>query len=516
MKRFIHTLLFSLSTVLLFAQNMYITKGNTYHAYQLESIEEITFGHPDSMYVKWGDSVHSFARADIDSLSQQKPAIAAGAKAANNIFASETFSTDFGTFTEVTPKGRPWTIEFNTAKATGYANNSTTASESYLVSPAYDMTTSLEAVLSFQYILAYSRTKSKNKVLITDHYTGDPTTTQWTDITGELAQATTNNGKVDWYTFSTYEQEIPSRFLGESNVVIALYYSCTTTSTTWEVKNLQLILQDKWEEGGGDTPIIDPNNKNRNIITDTSNQEMWRLEFPKAKGGDLNLVISHSTQAYGITYSLEWDCEKKSQRWTCYQFHDGLPNNNVGRNGSWTDDPDIPAVYRTHDSDYKNTGFSRGHMCMSNDRQSSVEQNKQTFFISNAHPQYQKHNGGLWQTLENKVTNWGNSSDFRDTLYVVKAGTIDATDQVLTTTSTGLLVPKYFYMAVLCVKDHQYKALAFWTEHQNVSVTKANAANYAISVDQLEQLTGIDFFCNLPDDIEEEVEATLTLDDWGL
>lgn len=247
-----------------------------------------------------------------------------------------------------------------------------------------------------------------------------------------------------------------------------------------------------------------------------------RLEIPHLNAyGDKNLFIEHSTQTYGVTYALEWDCNKKSQRWTAYQFHNGIPNNNVGRTGNWKDDPDIPAAYRSHDDDYYNSGFSRGHMCMSNDRQSSEEQNKQTFYISNAHPQYQKHNGGLWQTLENVVNKWGNDASFRDTLYVVKAGTIDKDEDILAYTNSGktsahLPVPKYFYMAILCLKNGQYKAIGFWTEHTNVSITKAKAADYAISIHDLEEKTGIDFFCNLPDDIEAEVEAAYTLGDWGL
>ena len=253
----------------------------------------------------------------------------------------------------------------------------------------------------------------------------------------------------------------------------------------------------------------DVTNANRN-----QNPKAQGLEFPRLRSGSDQLLVQHSTKAYGITYSLEWDCTKKSQRWTCYQFHKGLPDNKVGRTGSWQDDPDIPEKYRTHSSQF-GSPYSRGHMCMSNDRQSSAEQNKQTFYISNAHPQYQNHNGNLWQTLENKVNTWGNSNTFRDTLYVVKAGTIDG-DKVLETTSSGLLVPKYFYMAVLCKKGDSYKAIAFWTEHTNTKITKANPADYAISVKELEELTGIDFFCNLPDDIEKNVEENLTLSDWGL
>lgn len=251
-----------------------------------------------------------------------------------------------------------------------------------------------------------------------------------------------------------------------------------------------------------------------NINRNTDARAML-LEFPRLKGGENNLLVIHSTTQYGITYSLEWDCEKRSQRWTCFQMHNGLPDNKVGRNGGWQDDKLIPKQYRTHSSEYSGTPFSRGHMCASNDRQSSKEQNHQTFIMSNIHPQYQKHNGVLWSNLESKVQGM-DRADFRDTLYVVKAGTIDKEDQLLPKTTTGLLVPGYFYMAVLCVKDKQYKAIAFWTKHENVSITNANVADYAISVDELERRTGIDFFCNLPDDIEENVEKTLNVSDWGL
>lgn len=300
--------------------------------------------------------------------------------------------------------------------------------------------------------------------------------------------------------------------------------------TTIDVKISELNQIQKIDKSGvenifnnGQSPISVPfdeidsivfvydNNINRN--TDSRAQ---RLEYPRLKEGNDQLLSIHSTAQYGITYSLEWDCSKKSQRWTCYQFHKGIPDNDVGRVGSWQDDPNIPSAYQTHSSQYSGTDYSRGHMCMSNDRQSSSEQNKQTFYISNAHPQYQNHNGGLWLQLENKVNAWGNDNSFRDTLYVVKAGTIDKPEQRLPNTSTGLLVPKYFYMAVLCVKNGEYKAIGFWTEHTNTMIKNVKPKDYAVSIRTLEQNTGIDFFCNLPDDIEETVESSYNLSAWGI
>lgn len=164
-------------------------------------------------------------------------------------YLDETFETSFGKFANVTVKGNAWVIDFKTAKATGYDNSSkaTTASEAYLVSAPVDLSKSTAAYLQFDYILRYVRAgQTENKVLITDNYTGNPSTTTWTDITGTLTEGS------DWATFSTYSKNIPTAFLGKSNVVVALMYSCTTTSSTIEIKNL--VMKDGKVEESGNTP----------------------------------------------------------------------------------------------------------------------------------------------------------------------------------------------------------------------------------------------------------------------
>ena len=255
----------------------------------------------------------------------------------------------------------------------------------------------------------------------------------------------------------------------------------------------------KAEVNTPEPPEPDDNNKNRNKYRGKL------LEYPKLSTDSvMNLLIIKETSEFGITFSLEWDCNKKANRWTVYQLHDGNNMNKVTRKDEFKEDPEIPSQYRTKLSDYSGSGFSRGHLCPSSDRLCSREQNSQTFYLSNMQPQWQAHNGGLWNNLEALVRKWDNTS-FRDTLYIVKAATIDNAN-IKQYTSSGLIVPKYFYMAILCVKNHQYKAIGLWTEHKNESDTNKNYGDYAISIDELERRTGIDFFCNLPDDIEEEVE----------
>lgn len=191
-------------------------------------------------------AVFSFAACSDVPMPYEEPGTG---NTSEDTYLDETFETSFGKFTNVTVKGNAWAIDYKTAKATGYDNSSqkTTASEAYLVSSPVDLSKSAAAYLQFEYILRYVRAgQTENKVLITDNYTGNPTTTTWTDITGSLTEGS------DWTTYATYKKNIPSEFLGKSNVVIALMYSCTTTSSTIEIKNL--IMKDGTVEESGTTP----------------------------------------------------------------------------------------------------------------------------------------------------------------------------------------------------------------------------------------------------------------------
>ncbi len=271
----------------------------------------------------------------------------------------------------------------------------------------------------------------------------------------------------------------------------------------------------------------------------TDYPEAWRLEYPQlssnvttTKDDSKSQVIVKRTDDYGISYSLEWDNAKIANRWTCYELHAGNTLSTASRKDDFKADPEVAVSSLL--GDYTGSGFSRGHLCPSADRLCSEEQNKQTFFLTNMQPQYQSHNGGLWGRLEAEVRNYATDDSYTqshcDTLYVVKAATI--TDKVTIDdeevdgiypdircgTVNRLLVPKYFYMALLHYNKatDTYQTIAFWTEHKDEVQSVARLADYAISIDELERRTGIDFFCNLPDVIENAVEATVDLDFWHL
>ena len=252
--------------------------------------------------------------------------------------------------------------------------------------------------------------------------------------------------------------------------------------------------------------------------TNANDSTALRLECPHLSSDTLYSVYRElSTDDYGITYAYEWDLSKRANRWVCYQLHSGNRDEITYRYNRWYEDEDINATYRITMEDYYDINMDKGHLCPSQDRLCSREQNKQTFLLgTNSHPEYHRHNITIWATVERWIKNKLNYASFRDTLYVVKAATIDDDHIAGYTRRTKLIIPEYWYTALLCVKDSVYKAIGVLTYHDNTRLVDANVYDYCVSVDSLESLTGLDFFCNLPDSIEEAVEAECTPEDWKL
>lgn len=270
--------------------------------------------------------------------------------------------------------------------------------------------------------------------------------------------------------------------------------------------------------------------KNANANNARQNADLGRLEFPHVKGGS-SVVIVHKcllnsrTGETGVNYSVEWDAMKRAQRWSCYQMYESLREGNTSRyyanskkgEEQYPHDDFLLPDYQLPTDPYWGSGYDHGHICPSADRLSSFECNYQTFYLTNMQPQVNAFNANVWANMEGMVRTW-NRNSFRDTLYVCKGGTIDDKNNILRYIGTGasqIPVPKYFFMALLCKNSQGYKAMAFWIEHK-AGYDDGNALKqYVISIDELEEKTGIDFFCNLPDDIEDSVEQNVYLNSWG-
>lgn len=248
----------------------------------------------------------------------------------------------------------------------------------------------------------------------------------------------------------------------------------------------------------------------------------YNLEFPALKGGNSVVVVhkgvlNDKLGTTGINYSVEWDTQIHAQRWSCYQMYadnyktgSQVSRYKADNDGSlspecqYPNDPDLPSEYRLTADPFKGSGYDHGHICPSADRQRAIEANYQTFYITNMQPQNNTFNAGIWADMESQVRTWANNFD---TLFVCKGGTIDKSEWIIKYLGSGnnkIPVPKYFFMAILGKKGSDFKATGFWIAQDSYKETKLKS--YAVTIQALQKSTGIDFFCNLPDDIENQVE----------
>ena len=167
---------------------------------------------------------------------------------------------------------------------------------------------------------------------------------------------------------------------------------------------------------------------------------------------------------------------------------------------------DVSLNLRQADSDdYRNSGWSRGHMAPAGDFKWSSTAMEETFFFTNCCPQNQVLNAGQWNTLEQKVRDWAN----RYGSLTVYTGPIVLDNAYGTIGYNKVVVPDAFFKAILA--GEQSIAFVMYNHNNNENMQKC-----AMSVDDLEALTGIDFFAEQVDDFENQVEATYNLRNWGL
>ncbi len=260
--------------------------------------------------------------------------------------------------------------------------------------------------------------------------------------------------------------------------------------------------------GGGDDPSQGSTQKSKSELNGEHlvGDDLGLLELPELAGGKENYFATLKTSDGKVNYSLEFDVDKRHSRWVAFQFNNQNSAENVRRTNDWRwESKYIPRSFST-ETYYKGSGYSRGHLVASHDRLQTREANQQTFNYFNMSPQIQIHNGGIWLKQEKIVQRWGRSRSFRDVLYVAKGGTIKD-GQIKSHKLRGkMVIPEYYFMAIVVKKGSEYHGIAFWTEHRKYD-KYTSLRSTSLSIDELEKKTGINFFCNFPDKIENKFEA---------
>ena len=156
---------------------------------------------------------------------------------------------------------------------------------------------------------------------------------------------------------------------------------------------------------------------------------------------------------------------------------------------------------------YKNSGYERGHLCPAGDMKFNYDAFKDTFYTSNIAPQSSRFNGGIWNSLEQKIRSLAKK---KKELIIVTGGVLS--DNLQTIGYEGVSVPKFYYKILLSLNT-DYEAIAFLIPQDYKS---NDLKSYVTTIDKIEEYTGIDFFKNLNTLKQHELESGITLRNWNL
>lgn len=148
------------------------------------------------------------------------------------------------------------------------------------------------------------------------------------------------------------------------------------------------------------------------------------------------------TLLYRKGYMLDHDNNKKVASWVSYHLADVYLVKNVPRSDDFRPDPDLPKDQRSELSDYKNSGYDRGHLAPAEDMRRDKQTESESFYLSNMAPQIGAgFNRGIWKQLETKVRKWAKQ---RKNIYVM-AGPIYEKSGYKTIGKNKVAVPTHFY-----------------------------------------------------------------------
>ena len=241
------------------------------------------------------------------------------------------------------------------------------------------------------------------------------------------------------------------------------------------------------------------------------------MELPSMDNPDLG-YFTHSFKMDGKKYrnfSFGWSQKDRVALWVAYPLCKLYTNGSAGRTNAWALDPLLGENSAAPFGGYAGS-YARGHQLPSADRQCCDEANAQTFYGTNMTPQLNEHNEGIWSALESKVRNIANGSD---TTYVVTGVIVSASSKKEKDSyNNSVTIPDAYFKVLLRYSKSstlgQWNAAAFYLEHRKYSENLGK--QHSMSVDELEEMTGIDFFVNLPAKVGEaqaaKIEAAVPAD----
>jgi endonuclease G len=241
------------------------------------------------------------------------------------------------------------------------------------------------------------------------------------------------------------------------------------------------------------TPDVQQEQKQEVLQT----ENISNLEFPALLPNEK--IISHT--GYSFVYSEEHEQAK----WIAYELTKEETNSLFERTDKFLVDP-LVSTGTAENSDYAKSGYDKGHLAPAADMGWSALTMKESFYFSNMSPQLPGFNRGVWKRLEELMRSWAIDNK---AIYIVTGPLLSKGLPAIG--SNGVSIPNYYYKVVLDYTQPEIHAIGFVLPNASSS---ASLSTFAVSIDEVERQTGIDFFPALPDDQETKLEKEVCQTCW--
>ena len=243
----------------------------------------------------------------------------------------------------------------------------------------------------------------------------------------------------------------------------------------------------------------------RTEAKDISNSESYAairdkaLDYAAVQDGTPEQIVEYTG------FRVSFNSENKTPNWVAWELLESETDGPESRYNSFWQDINVEGCPSTED--YVRSGFDRGHLCPAADQKWDHQAMVDCFSMANMAPQDHSLNSGAWATLEKKERAWAK----RDSAIVIIAGPIYTKEDNKCIGNAQVRVPSAFFKVMIAPYVENPRGIGFI--YPNMSAP-GNMKDYSMSIDEVERITGIDFFYNLPDEIEDKIEATASFKEW--
>ncbi|MEE9362683.1 MAG: DNA/RNA non-specific endonuclease [Cellulophaga sp.] len=228
-------------------------------------------------------------------------------------------------------------------------------------------------------------------------------------------------------------------------------------------------------------------------------------ENPKVFNVELLPSSTTGVIVHHANFSLSYHEKYEQAEWVAYTLEKAHLTYDNRKRPYFIEDPKVKSKSADW-RNYKRSGYDRGHLCPAGDRRFSKYAYNETFYTSNISPQKNDFNAGVWNRLEKKIRFWVKKEG---SFLIITGGVLER--NLGSIGDEDVAVPDHFYKIIAKGNGADLKLIGFLFPHKE---SNKSLQNFIVSVDEIERLTGIDFFEKLPDSLEDKLESQIVTENW--